>query len=155
VDYAVTVDANGFVPDTLEVVQGSVVEWKNIEAASGVYHTTTSDLDARSDTGSAGWDSGLLDSGQTYRRRFDTLGTFTYYDHENPTLRGTIKVCYLYDFNCDGKVRIGDIQAVAALWRAIRGQGSGYDARYDVNGDGMINIVDIVQAAAQWNWTAP
>ncbi len=151
--YVVTVDSAGFVPDTLEVVQGSVVQWTNNEATAGIWHSATSDLDARTNT--SGWDSGLLDSGETYSRRFDTLGTFTYHDHENPSLVGTIKVCYLYDFDCDGKVGITDIVGVVQRWRTQSGQGNGYDARYDVNGDGKINIIDIQKAATQWNWTAP
>jgi uncharacterized repeat protein (TIGR01451 family) len=154
-DYVVTVDSAGFVPDTLKVVQGSVVEWTNNEATTSVWHSTTSDLDARSDTGSLGWDSGLLDSGESYRRRFDTVGTFTYYDHENPSLVGTIKVCYTYDFDCDDAVTASDLQAAAAYWRTANGKGNGYDSRYDVDGDGQVSIADIQQAAAQWGWTAP
>jgi uncharacterized repeat protein (TIGR01451 family) len=151
--YAVSVDAGGFVPDTLEVVQGSVVQWTNNEATAGVWHSATSDLDARTYT--SGWDSGLLNSGESYSRRFDTLGTFTYSDHENPSLVGTIKVCYLYDFDCDGKVAASDLQAAVQKWHTVSGKGNGYDARYDVNGDGKINIIDIQMAAMQWNWTAP
>lgn len=151
--YAVSVDASGFVPATLEVVQGSVVEWTNNEVLDGVWHTTTSDVDARTDT--RGWDSGLLDSGDSYRRRFDTLGTFTYYDHENPSLKGTIKVCYPYDLNCDNTVDVTDIVGVAQLWGAASGAGNGYDARYDVDGNNVIDIVDILHVANQWQWTAP
>jgi len=152
-DYAVTVDALGFVPDTLEVVQGSVVKWTNNEATTGLWHTTMSDVDARTNT--SGWDSGLLDSGENYSRRFDTLGTFTYYDHENPSLVGTIKVCYLYDFDCDDAVGANDIQALALLWRTASGKGTGYDPRYDVDGDGKITIIDIQKAAVEWGWTTP
>ena len=110
-------------------------------------------MDARTNT--AGWDSGLLDSGESYSRRFDTLGTFTYYDHENPALKGTIKVCYLYDYDCDGTVGLADIQGVAARWRTIAGKGNGYDARYDVNGDSQINIQDIQKTVSEFMWTAP
>ncbi|MFQ5341266.1 MAG: GEVED domain-containing protein [Anaerolineae bacterium] len=151
--YAVSVDAGGFVPDTLEVVQGSVVQWTNNEATAGVWHSAMSDVDARTIT--SGWDSGLLNSGESYSRRFDTLGTFTYVDHENPALVGTIKVCYLYDFDCDSKVGVSDLQAAVQKWHTVSGKGNGYDARYDVNGDGKINIIDIQLAAMQWNWTAP
>ncbi|MBS1253054.1 MAG: hypothetical protein MAG451_02099 [Anaerolineales bacterium] len=151
--YAVSVDAAGFVPDTLEVVQGSVVEWTNNEATAGVWHSATSDVDARTTT--SGWDSGLLDSGESFSRRFDTLGTFTYADHENPGLAGAVKVCYLYDFDCDDKVGVSDLQSATQLWRAVSGKGNGYDARYDVDGSGDINVVDFQKAANEWGWTAP
>ncbi|MFQ5858685.1 MAG: hypothetical protein ACE5LU_24045, partial [Anaerolineae bacterium] len=151
--YVVTMDAAGFVPDTLEVVQGSVVQWTNNEGSAGIWHSATSDVDARTDV--RGWDSGLLDSGESYSRRFDTLGTFTYADNENPSLVGTIKVCYLYDFDCDGKVGAGDLQTAAQKWRTVSGKGNGYDVRYDVDGNGVINIIDIQKTAMEWNWTAP
>jgi plastocyanin len=38
------------------------------------------------------WDSGLLGSGASYKRQFDTAGTYTYEDSGNPGITGQIIV---------------------------------------------------------------
>jgi hypothetical protein len=39
-----------------------------------------------------GWDSGLLGSGDSYRRRLTTPGSYTYHDHENTAYTGLVVV---------------------------------------------------------------
>jgi len=149
-DYSVSVDSSGFAPAFLTVPVGSVVEWVNTETAEGNEHTTTSNLDAREYT--AGWDSGLLDMGDSYRRRLNQVGTFPYADHEDSNLVGTIKVCQTEDLDCSDAVDVIDLQLVAGRWNLAAGQ-PGYVARYDLDHSGDISIVDVQQVAAAWGWS--
>ena len=42
--------------------------------------------------GSAGWDSGLLTTGESYKRQLTVEGTYTYRDSTNPDATATIIV---------------------------------------------------------------
>ncbi len=66
----------------------------------------------------------------------------------------TLSTVTCFDFNGNGEVDIGDVQAVATRWRMTESDPS-WDARYDVDGDGVITVVDIVLVAAQWGQTCP
>lgn len=142
---AVTIDGGGFQPATLQIWQGAVVEWQNVELTDGSFHSAISDLDARADT--RGFDSGLLDRNQTYRRQFDDLGLFTYSDVES-SATGSIQVCKRTDVDCSNAVDVLDMIAAASRW-----YGS-YDSRYDIDGDGMITIKDIQAVAADFGWSS-
>jgi uncharacterized repeat protein (TIGR01451 family) len=98
-DYTVTVGAAGFDPALLEVEAGAVVKWINVDAEA---HTTTSFTPTVEYTGditmravrnlrsSDGWDSGLLNPGETYMRQLNTEGVYTYYDYESGLEGGVI-----------------------------------------------------------------
>ncbi len=108
-DYTVTVSAAGFAPALLEVESGAVIKWVNVDAE---VHTTTSltptvaytgDVAMRAardstafaeglltEAGLDGWDSGLLDPGESYMRQLNTAGVYTYYDHESGLEGGVI-----------------------------------------------------------------
>ena len=77
---AVSVFDFGFNPRTVDVSAGTQVTWTNTGAAP---HTVTFD---------DGEDSGVLDSGGTYRRTFEDAGTFDNVCTIHPTMTGTIEV---------------------------------------------------------------
>jgi hypothetical protein len=67
----------------------------------------------------------------------------------------TETICVIrFDFNRNGEVDVGDVQAVAARWRMTDAD-PGWDPRYDVNGDGIITVVDIMMVVAEWGQTCP
>jgi hypothetical protein len=67
----------------------------------------------------------------------------------------TETICIIrFDFNRNGEVDVGDVQAVAARWRMTDAD-PGWDPRYDVNGDGIITVVDIMMVVAEWGQTCP
>ncbi|MCI0636169.1 MAG: cupredoxin domain-containing protein [Actinobacteria bacterium] len=70
---------NGFRPRTVTIDRGTAVRWVNTGNRD---HTTTG----------PGWDSGALDPGDTFRRRFNRRGTFAYRCTIHATMRGTIIV---------------------------------------------------------------
>lgn len=72
-----------FEPAALEIEAGTTVEWVN---AGSKMHTVTGD--------NANWDSGSLEPGEKFSRRFDQKGVFTYYcvPHREMGMQGTIVV---------------------------------------------------------------
>ncbi|MFO7675211.1 MAG: plastocyanin/azurin family copper-binding protein [bacterium] len=62
-----------FVPDTVTVGPGDTVRWTNDGAMP---HSSTSGVGG---VWNGLWDSGILASGESYGRAFDTPGTFPYY----------------------------------------------------------------------------
>ncbi len=95
-DYTVMVGPDGFVPQVLSVLPGSVIAWVNqdsvVHATVSLTPTVLFEMSAASLGSSDGWDSGLLSGGDSYKRQLATLGSYTYYDSENPTATGTILV---------------------------------------------------------------
>ncbi len=77
--HTIYVTNNGFNPAILTAQPGSIIEWVN------------ADLGEHSVNGAVG-DSGVLDSGQSYRTRLDTPGTYNYSDKVNPLSEVTIIV---------------------------------------------------------------
>jgi plastocyanin len=71
----------GYTPANLTVDEGTPVTWANNGVAP---HTVTAT--------SGEFDSGTLNSGQTYSRTFATAGTFNYYCTIHPEMVGTITV---------------------------------------------------------------
>lgn len=69
----------GYVPATITFKTGTTVTWTN------------SDTSAHSVTGS-GFDSGLLQPGQTYSRKFSSAGSFEYHDSTHTSITGTLNV---------------------------------------------------------------
>lgn len=85
-DFDIEIRDGSFTPETLTIQKGDSVTWTNEGA---VAHTTTSDSDtADSDS----WDSGLLETGDTYTRTFDKTGTFNYHCTPHPNMTGSIIV---------------------------------------------------------------
>lgn len=70
---------NRFRPRTVTIERGTRVRWVNTGNRD---HTTTG----------RGWNSGSLDPGDTFRRRFNRRGTFAYRCTIHATMRGTIVV---------------------------------------------------------------
>jgi uncharacterized repeat protein (TIGR01451 family) len=96
-DYVITVDDTGFLSPVLKVEAGAVIEWVNV---GDEIHTTTSvtpsarieGLGLLAPTYTDGWDSGLLSSGESYKRQLNTVGSYYYHDHENTAYTGLIVV---------------------------------------------------------------
>ena len=73
-----------FFPDTLRVRPGTEVTWVNCETTVNDFHTSTSTTGV--------WDSGAINKGQVYSRRFDTGGSFGYFCVPHPFMRGAVIV---------------------------------------------------------------
>ena len=70
-----------FVPQTVTICQGATVRWTNLDT---VPHTSTSDTTV--------WDSGVLNTGQSFSFTFNTIGSFPYHCEIHPDMHGTINV---------------------------------------------------------------
>lgn len=68
-----------FAPETIEINKGETVTWKNEDSAS---HTVAFDA----------FQSGTMKQGDTFEHIFDTVGTFSYYCGNHPSMTGTVKV---------------------------------------------------------------
>ena len=73
-----------FFPDTIRVRPGTEVTWVNCETTVQDFHTSTSS------TGQ--WDSGAINRGEFYARRFDSNGSFEYFCEPHPFMRGAVIV---------------------------------------------------------------
>lgn len=71
--HRVQIKDNFFDPQNLTINTGDTVEW--IQDGT-VIHTTTSGTDCNAD---GTWDSGNLDSGESFSYKFTTEGTFDYF----------------------------------------------------------------------------
>jgi plastocyanin len=72
-----------FMPMNITIHKGDRIKWKNV-SSPGTQHTSTS----------KSWNSGTLNPGQSFTRRFASLGTFSYHCkfHVSFGMKGTIKV---------------------------------------------------------------
>ena len=77
----VAIEGVQFRPAELTVPAGTEVTWTNDDPTA---HTVTADDD--------GFDSGVLDPGQTFSWTFETTGTVTYFCAIHPDMRGSITV---------------------------------------------------------------
>jgi amicyanin len=68
-----------FSPATLTITEGDTVTWTNSDA---VAHTATG----------SGFDSGLLDQGESYSLTFSAAGTYDYLCTPHPTMTGQVVV---------------------------------------------------------------
>ncbi|MFN8440337.1 MAG: GEVED domain-containing protein [Caldilineaceae bacterium] len=90
-DQQISVSNSGFEPAVITVEPGTVIEWINSgnEVHSSVSITPSASMPAANGAGvsadSGAWDSGLLQTGESYKRQLDTEGTYTYQDATNPT----------------------------------------------------------------------
>jgi plastocyanin len=77
-----------FVPESLSIARGDTVTWANRGA---VQHTSTSGTNGFPD---GRWDSPAMAPGDSFRRAFDSTGTYPYYCrfHSGSGMRGWIVV---------------------------------------------------------------
>lgn len=87
-DYVVLVTDSGFEPSVLEVEKGSVIEWINVGENS--HSTTSTDAQVSAAGVATSWDSGLLETGESFKQTVTTEGTITYMDSENPDQSGVV-----------------------------------------------------------------
>jgi len=73
-----------FFPDTVRIRAGTEVTWVNCETTVADYHTSTAN--------NSQWDSGALNRGEFYTRRFDNRGTFGYFCIPHPFMLGAVIV---------------------------------------------------------------
>jgi plastocyanin len=73
-----------FFPDTVRIRPGGEVTWVNCETDVNDFHTSTSEAQL--------WDSGALNQGEFYTRRFDADGSFSFFCIPHPTMRGAVIV---------------------------------------------------------------
>ncbi len=70
-----------YTPGRIEVVAGTTVEWKNEDPMA---HTVTA--------ADGSFDSGPVEPGAVWRRRFDTPGTYPFACTPHPFMKGTVVV---------------------------------------------------------------
>lgn len=70
-----------FRPADVIVVRGTRVGWRNDGPSP---HTSTSQEGL--------WDSGILNTGETFVRRFDRVGAFPYFCAVHPEMQGRVRV---------------------------------------------------------------
>ncbi|MEZ4733522.1 MAG: GEVED domain-containing protein [Caldilineaceae bacterium] len=97
-DQQISITDSGFEPSVIMVEPGAVIEWIN---AGTLVHSSTSitpsvsygDAAAAGQTAdNGGWDSGLLTTGESYKRQLSAEGTYLYRDSANPDATATIIV---------------------------------------------------------------
>jgi plastocyanin len=86
----VAITDEGFDPPAIEVPAGTVVEWTNTGLDTG--STASSVQVAAAGATASEWDSGQLNTGASYRLRFDEVGVYTYVNAEDPAQQATIIV---------------------------------------------------------------
>ena len=78
---AVEMRAMAFSPQRLAASAGATIEWTNRDQ---VAHTITAD--------DGSWDSGPIEPGATWRRTFDTPGTFAFHCTPHPYMTGAVVI---------------------------------------------------------------
>ncbi|MBI4336687.1 MAG: cupredoxin domain-containing protein [Chloroflexi bacterium] len=84
--FSVDIRDYAFSPDSLTVSVGDTVTWTNRDVD---VHTSTSGAPFNPD---GLWESGILNTGQSYARTFDAPGTFPYFCAVHPFMKGTMVV---------------------------------------------------------------
>lgn len=105
----VNIKDNSFNPSTLSVPVGETVEWHNQD---GVQHTVTSDIQGQ-------FDSGVLNAGKKYSRKFTIPGVYGYHCSIHPGMQGTITVegtAAMQDTSISGSKKAGSEGSVSASW---------------------------------------
>ena len=77
----VNIQFSDYRPSKLDVLPGETVTWTNVSLRT---HTVTSDSDQ--------FDSGEVAGGETFARRFDTVGTYPYHCIIHPSITGEVDV---------------------------------------------------------------
>jgi plastocyanin len=85
----VKITAAGFSPSTITIMKGDYVQFTNTDSAK---HWPASDPHP-AHNGLPGFDAKKgLANGEKYTFQFMSTGTFTFHDHMNPSLKGTVVV---------------------------------------------------------------
>lgn len=61
----------------------------------------------------------------------------------------TMSSCSPYDLDCNCRIEVDDLAAIAGLWNCAVGDAC-YDSDYDLDGDRDIDVVDIMRVASRW-----
>ncbi|MDO8619573.1 MAG: cupredoxin domain-containing protein [Candidatus Daviesbacteria bacterium] len=85
----VTVGSAGYNPASITIKAGDTITWKNTDSAN---HTVNSDPHPTHGLYPILNTVGLLQPGKEKSATFTTAGTYTYHDHLNPSLKGTVTV---------------------------------------------------------------
>lgn len=88
-EQTVTITSDGFNPTTVTIKEGEMVTWMNSDSSS---HTVNSDTHPSHTLFPILNTVGLVKSGEKKSLTFDKTGTYTYHDHLNSSLKGTIIV---------------------------------------------------------------
>jgi plastocyanin len=80
---AVTIENFTFNPATIEIAVGTTVTWTNNDPAP---HTTTQE------PAGSGFQSGRLNTGDSFSHTFDTPGTYNYFCEFHPNMKGAVVV---------------------------------------------------------------
>lgn len=89
---AVSVTSSGFQPRSVTISVGGKVTWTNADSSS---HYIAPDNHPSHTKYAGTWDddgSGQISAGQSYSQTFTTAGSYTYHDHLNSGLTGTVIV---------------------------------------------------------------
>lgn len=123
-----------FVPQVDTAVAGDTVRWTN----NGSFpHTSTSD--------SSGWNSGTLNSGQSFSFEFLSTGSYPYHCAIHTSMTGIIVILSntCGDTNGDGQVSVSDV--VFLISYLFRGGPAPYPSQNaDANGDSQVTLSDVV-----------
>lgn len=84
----VTISSSGFSPKSITIKTGESVTWMNSDS---VNHQLASDPHPVH-TAYPPLNLGVIGPGEKKSLSFPTAGTYTYHDHLNPTLKGTVTV---------------------------------------------------------------
>lgn len=82
VTHTVTIDATSFEPASLTLAAGDSVVWVNKDI---IPHTATSKKEGL-------FDSGMIESGKSWKHTFKTKGELAYVCVFHPTMKGTLRV---------------------------------------------------------------
>ncbi len=139
VDTVMVVDFN-FQPPSLTIAPGDTVRW--IVGVTCCGHTVTR-------TASPAWDSGPLNSGDTFERAFPVCGTYDYFctPHRSIGMVGRVKVVQAGapgkgDMNANGSLSAAD---VVLLLNCVFSMSGNCDLCFaDVNCSGGLSAADVV-----------
>ncbi len=82
-------DDKAFAPNPITLRTGETITWNNTDIET---HTVTADFTNNDSQNSSEFDSGLLDSGQSFVHTFEKTGHYNYSCMIHPTMKGTIIV---------------------------------------------------------------
>jgi plastocyanin len=77
----INITASAYSPEAVTINAGGTVKWTNADTQK---HAVTSD--------DLSWGSGTMVAGDTFVKRFNTAGVYTYFDSYNSKLTGTVTV---------------------------------------------------------------
>jgi plastocyanin len=86
---ASTMGNKAFSPNPIQIQPGTTVVWKNDDSTS---HTVTSGKGMSDTNKGKVFDSKPIAAGKTYSHKFDTAGTFDYFDTLHPKIVGAVVV---------------------------------------------------------------